>query len=59
MAALRDLWSRRFWRLAGRPVDIDGDESWLDAPVSTRTDHELCLGGMSAVRLHYRLERAS
>ena len=32
---LQDLWSRKFWRLAGRAVDLDGGESWLDAPVSS------------------------
>ncbi|HXH79829.1 hypothetical protein [Nocardioides sp.] len=35
MPHLQDLWSRKFWRLAGRAVDLDGDESWLDAPVSS------------------------
>jgi hypothetical protein len=29
-----DLGSRKFWRLAGRVVDLDGPERWLDAPVS-------------------------
>jgi hypothetical protein len=31
---LLDLWSRKFWRFTGRPVDLGGGESWLDAPVS-------------------------
>lgn len=29
-----DLGSRKFWRLTGRRVDLDGRERWLDAPVS-------------------------
>ncbi len=29
-----DLGSRKFWRLTGRRVDLDGREQWLDAPVS-------------------------
>jgi hypothetical protein len=29
-----DLASRKFWRLAGRGVDLDGRESWLRAPMS-------------------------
>jgi hypothetical protein len=29
-----DLGSRKFWRLIGRRVDLDGRERWLDAPVS-------------------------
>ena len=29
-----DLGSRKFWQLAGRQVDLDGRERWLDAPVS-------------------------
>src|SRR4051794_2807869 len=28
-----DLASRGWWRLAGRRVDLDGDQRWLDAPV--------------------------
>ena len=27
-----DLGSRKFWRLTGRQVDLDGRERWLDAP---------------------------
>lgn len=30
-----DLASRRFWQVTGRHVDLDGDEQWLDAPVSS------------------------
>lgn len=30
-----DLGTRKFWRLAGRPVDLAGRESWLDAPMSS------------------------
>jgi hypothetical protein len=29
-----DLGSRKFWRLVGRVVDLEGDESWLHAPMS-------------------------
>lgn len=29
-----DLASRSFWKVTGRRVDLDGDERWLDAPVS-------------------------
>lgn len=29
-----DLGSRKFWRLAGRRIDLDGRERWLDAPIS-------------------------
>ena len=28
-----DMASRRWWRLAGRRVDLDGDHRWLDAPM--------------------------
>jgi len=31
---LVDLGTRKFWRLAGRAVDLDGPERWLDAPMS-------------------------
>jgi hypothetical protein len=31
---LLDLGSRKFWRYAGREVDLDDGESWLDAPTS-------------------------
>jgi hypothetical protein len=31
---LLDLGTRKFWRLTGRPVDLDGSERWLDAPMS-------------------------
>lgn len=34
MPHVLDLGTRRFWRLAGRPVDLGGSESWLDAPMS-------------------------
>ena len=29
-----DLGSRRFWRVVGRTIDLDGPDWWLDAPVS-------------------------
>lgn len=29
-----DLGSRKFWRLTGRRVDLDGGEHWLQAPMS-------------------------
>ena len=29
-----DLGTRKFWRLTGRQVDLDGSEWWLDAPMS-------------------------
>jgi hypothetical protein len=29
-----DLGSRKFWRVTGRGVDLDGRESWLQAPMS-------------------------
>jgi hypothetical protein len=31
---LLDLGTRKFWRLTGREVDLDGPERWLDAPMS-------------------------
>ena len=34
MPHLLDLGSRKFWRLTGRVVDLQGDEAWLDAPMS-------------------------
>ncbi|UFN45918.1 hypothetical protein [Nocardioides okcheonensis] len=34
MLHLLDLGTRKFWRLTGRPVDLDGAERWLDAPMS-------------------------
>lgn len=34
MAHLLDLGSRKFWRLTGRKVDLEGRESWLRAPTS-------------------------
>ncbi len=30
-----DLASRSFWQVTGRRVDLDGDQQWLDAPVSS------------------------
>lgn len=35
MPHLLDHASRAFWRLTGRPVDLNGAEHWLDAPVSS------------------------
>lgn len=35
MLRLVDLGTRRFWRLVGRPIDLGGDEAWLQAPMST------------------------
>lgn len=29
-----DLGTRKFWRAAGRPVDLDGEEAWLRGPTS-------------------------
>jgi hypothetical protein len=29
-----DLGSRKFWQVIGRPVNLEGRERWLDAPVS-------------------------
>lgn len=34
MLHLLDLGTRKFWRLTGRRVDLDGAERWLDAPTS-------------------------
>ncbi|MDP3894865.1 hypothetical protein [Nocardioides sp.] len=34
MPHIQDLWSRKFWQLTGRKVDLEGRERWLDAPVS-------------------------
>ena len=34
MPHLLDIGSRKFWTITGRSVDLDGDESWLDGPVS-------------------------
>ena len=31
---LLDIGSRKFWRLTGREVDLDDEQSWLQAPVS-------------------------
>ena len=31
---LLDRATRRFWRLVGRPIDLDGGQAWLQAPVS-------------------------
>jgi hypothetical protein len=31
---LQDLGSRKFWRLTGREVDLGGEESWLQSPMS-------------------------
>lgn len=28
-----DLATRKFWKLRGRPIDLDGDEAWLTAPM--------------------------
>lgn len=30
-----DLATRKWWRLVGRPVDLDGAEEWLQAPMAT------------------------
>lgn len=35
MAPVLDLGTRKFWRLTGRHVDLDGGESWLRAPMSS------------------------
>ena len=34
MLHLLDLGTRKFWRLTGREVDLDGHERWLDGPMS-------------------------
>lgn len=34
MGHVLDLGSRKFWRVAGRVVDLEGDEQWLRAPTS-------------------------
>lgn len=34
MPHVLDLGTRKFWRLTGRRVDLAGNESWLDAPMS-------------------------
>ena len=34
LAAGMDRLTRRFWRVTGRPVDLEGPEAWLAAPVS-------------------------
>lgn len=34
MAAV-DLGTRLWWRMVGRPVDLAGQEAWLDAPISS------------------------
>jgi hypothetical protein len=34
LSSALDLGSRKLWRLTGRPVDLAGEESWLDAPMS-------------------------
>lgn len=31
-----DLSTRYFWRIVGRPIDIDGEHSWLDSPHNAR-----------------------
>lgn len=35
LAKLADLGTRKFWRAAGRPVDLDGEHAWLRAPTSS------------------------
>ncbi len=35
MPHLLDRGSRKFWRLTGRAVDLEGGEAWLDAPMSS------------------------
>ncbi len=35
LAQLADLGTRKFWRATGRPVDLDGEHSWLRAPTSS------------------------
>jgi hypothetical protein len=32
-----DLATRRFWRVTGRPVDLDSTDAWLRAPTGTRS----------------------
>lgn len=34
MPHVLDLGSRKFWRITGREIDLDGPEAWLDAPMS-------------------------
>ena len=38
MRLSRDPLTRWWWRIVGRPVDLDGEHAWLDAPTS-RTSH--------------------
>lgn len=33
-----DPLTRRWWRIVGRPVDLDGEHPWLGAPTS-RSSH--------------------
>lgn len=33
-----DLATRKYWRLTGRPVDLDGDHAWLAGPTSAGPD---------------------
>ena len=35
MLATLDLLTRKWWRAVGRPVDLAGEHSWLDAPMAT------------------------
>lgn len=47
MATL-DLATRKFWRAAGRAVDLDGAEAWLAAPLGTRHGGDAWLSSEAA-----------
>lgn len=57
MPHLLDLGSRTFWRFVGRAVDLDGAESWLDAPVSTSARVADGWLGVEAARRGWLLDR--
>ena len=49
-----DLATRKFWRALGRPIDLEGPQQWLRAPVS---DGPVVSDGCLRSKRHYRLER--
>ncbi|MFC7495929.1 MULTISPECIES: hypothetical protein [unclassified Nocardioides] len=56
MSHLLDLGSRKFWRIAGRSVDLDGRESWLAAPMSRSARVADAWLDAEAARRHGHLE---
>ncbi|GAA4693199.1 hypothetical protein [Nocardioides conyzicola] len=50
-----DLATRKFWRVSGRRVDLDGAESWLSAPTSAGPEVGDSWLSAEAARLNGRL----